>query len=284
MESALRELLRRGLSPKAFELVRMGRWYLLFYFPSLVASWFVKRKPEVYLFRCEATSDFAHRLRDVNALAPTRMCRVMTKHDSDKGNGWCHNYTTVYSALLKERSDRPLRILELGLGTNNPKLPSSMGVHGRPGASLRGWREIFPRALVYGADIDRVALFQEDRIKTFYCDQCDQGSIRDLWSQSDLQAGTDVIIDDGLHAFEANVCFLEGSIEHLCPGGTYIIEDIKDGAVNKWCERLEQVYSKRYPSLEFALVALPAGPNLQRDNNIVVVHRRADEEKTPLTA
>jgi hypothetical protein len=87
----------------------------------------------------------------------------MTRHGSDKGSGW-HNYTTVYSTLFWGWHDRPLRILELGLGTNNPGLMW----HGVPGASLRGWREIFPSALIYGADIDRDILFQEERIKTLF--------------------------------------------------------------------------------------------------------------------
>lgn len=37
-------------------------------------------------------------------------------------------------------------------------------------------RELFPHALVYGADIDRDILFEEDRIKTFYCNQLDSVS------------------------------------------------------------------------------------------------------------
>jgi hypothetical protein len=97
-----------------------------------------------------------------------------------------HNDTPLYSALLKERFDQPLRILELNLGSINPDVPSNMGLFGVPGASLRGWRELFPRAVVYGADIDRTSLLQEDRIKTFYCDQLDQ-SIRELCRHSDLQ-------------------------------------------------------------------------------------------------
>jgi hypothetical protein len=93
----------------------------------------------------------------------------MTRHGSDKGKGqgW-HNYTTIYSVLFGKLHDQPFLIFELGLGTNNPNFPVNMGINGRPGASLRAWRELFPRALVYGADIDRDILFEEDRIKTFY--------------------------------------------------------------------------------------------------------------------
>jgi hypothetical protein len=112
---------------------------------------------------------------------------------------------------------------------------------------------------VYSADIDRGILFQEDRIKTFYCDQLDRSSIRELWSHPDLQAGVDIIIEDGLHTFEANVSFLEESLDRLRPGGIYICEDIMWNRVREWCDRLETIYSKQYPTYELRVRSL-AGP------------------------
>jgi SAM-dependent methyltransferase len=270
MKRLLRPVVHRAFSPRIFQFVRFRWWCLSTYLPRLVTSWFVKRKPTIHSFGAATTpADLAKRLQSVNVLSPTKLCRVMTKYGSDKGR--VHNYTTVYSALFKGCYDQPLRILELGLGTNNPDLPSSMGPLGIPGASLRGWREIFPHALVYGADIDRGILFKEDRIKTFYCDQLDLSSIRELWSHPDLQAGVDVIIDDGLHTFEANVSFLEGSLDHLRPGGIYVCEDIMWDRVDEWCDRLETIYSKQYPTYEFVFAVLPDPGN--RANNLLVVGR-----------
>jgi SAM-dependent methyltransferase len=191
----------------------------------------------------------------------------MTKYGSDKGR--LNNYTPLYSALFKARCEQPLRVFELGLGTNNPDAPSNMGVFGSPGASLRGWQELFPHALVYGADIDRAILFQEDRIKTFYCDQLDRSSIRELWSRPDLQGGMDIIIEDGLHTFEANVFFLEESLDHLRPGGIYVAEDIMWSDADRWCDRLEAIYSKKYPTYEFAFVVSKDGGC----NNLLVARR-----------
>jgi hypothetical protein len=175
----LRPFLRRSLSPKTLQSIRFRWWRLSSYFPRLVTSQFVKRTPDIRSFSAGGTSDLTQRLQRVNVRAPTKVCRVMTKYGSDKGRA--HNYTTVYAALLKGRYNQPLRILELGLGTNNVNLPSNMGEFGVPGASLRGWRELFPHAVVFGADVDRGILFQEDRIKTFYCDQLDRSSVRELW-------------------------------------------------------------------------------------------------------
>jgi hypothetical protein len=149
-----------------------------------------------------------------------------------------------------------------------------MGVFGVPGASHRGWQELFPRALVYGADIDRGILFEEGRIKTFYCDQLDRASIHELWARPDLGGGVDVIIEDGLHTFEANVSFLEASLDYLRPGGIYVIEDISWHHFDEWYGRIETVYSKQYPAYEFAFVVLAE----HGCNNLLVI-RRGENKK-----
>jgi hypothetical protein len=194
----------------------------------------------------------------------------MTKYGSDKSR--LHNYTPLYSALFKELCVQPLRVFELGLGSNNPDVSSNMGVFGEPGASLRGWRQLFPHALVYGADIDRGILFEEDRIKTFYCDQLDRCSIRELWSHPDLRGGMDIIIEDGLHTLEASASFLEESLNYLRSGGLYVTEDIGGEYFEEWYDRIETIYSKQYPTYEFVFVVLAN----RGYSNLLVVRRKAD--------
>jgi len=198
------------------------------------------------------------------------MCCVMADFGSDKAK---NKYTPVYSALFDHRRAEPLCIFELGLGSNNLNVLSNMGVFGAPGASLRGWRQLFPHAVVYGADIDRRILFDEDRIKTFYCDQLEASSIREMWSHPALRGGADIIIEDGLHTFEANISFLEESLQHLCPGGVYIVEDIGWEDFERWYELLDTVYSKQYAGHGFAFVALAD----HGYNNLLVICRPADE-------
>jgi hypothetical protein len=272
MIATSRELLRRKLSPSAYQYVRSFWWYSHFYLPRLVVSPFVRRRPNVQGFPSGHPTDLVQQLRGINVYAPTEMCRVMTMYSSDKGHAW-HNYTTIYSELMAKRRDEPLRIFELGLGTNNPGLVSSMGVNGRPGASLRGWCELFPHALVFGADIDRDILFDDDRIKTFYCDQLDSVAIRDLWSHAVLQGGMDLVIDDGLHTLEANLSFLDGSLEQVRPGGIYVIEDILQETIGRWHNQLETIYAKQFPNHDFALVELPNSYNTH-DNNLLIISRR----------
>ena len=251
---------------------QVAAWYVGLHLPRSVLGTVIHRPARVDAYNEAPGSDFVPLLRSVNTFRSTGWCRVMTKHGSDKGRRW-HNYTTVYAALFAGRQDRPLRIFELGLGTNNPHLVSTMGAAGRPGASLRGWRELFPRATVYGADIDRTILFTDDRIKTFYCDQLDAAAIHDLWAQPDLAAGMDILVEDGLHTLEANQSFLEHSLEHVVPGGTYVIEDIESSRLEAWRGLLPNTYAKRFPNFEFALLSLPNAYN-SFDNNMLIVRRR----------
>jgi hypothetical protein len=220
-----RDLLRRKLPPKAYQYVNFCWWIGRHYLPRRAASFFLKKNPKVLGVAGTHALELADTLRRINLVALTTMCHTMLRNGSDKGWG-LHNYTTVYSALFDNLRDRPVRFFELGLGSNNPDMPFYMGVNGTPGASLRGWRELFPHALIYGADIDRGILFEEHRIQTFFCDQLDAVAIRDLWSQPALAGQMDIIIDDGHHTFKANTVFLDGSLSRLHPGGIYVVEDI----------------------------------------------------------
>ena len=102
--------------------------------------------------------------------------------------------------------------LEIGLGTNNVKLASNMGEDGTPLASLRAWRDYFENANIYGADIDRNILKNEQRIKTFFVDQTNPATINSLFDEIGIN-NFDVILEDGLHEYSANICFFENSIK-----------------------------------------------------------------------
>lgn len=205
---------------------------------------------------------------------PEPLGEIMGRHGSDKGNQNNtaeHNYTNLYHVLFNPVRNNLLRVFELGLGTNNTSIPSNMGPHGKPGASLRGWAEFFPNASVFGADIDRNILFSENRIKTFFCDQTNPQSIKDMWNEPELSENFDIIIEDGLHKFEANVCFFENSIHKLNIGGIYVIEDIANFNLGNFAQRI-QTWSS--PSLQFRMVSL-FHPYNSSNNNVLLVQRIA---------
>ena len=162
----------------------------------------------------------------VNSNNNNELTNIMNKYGSDKGNlNLHHNYTNLYSDLFFHKRRKIINFLEIGLGTNNIKLESNMGKDGVPLASLRGWKEYFANANIYGGDIDKDILKDEDRIKTFYVDQRDQDSIKKMFKEIGVPK-FDIIIDDGLHEFNANITLFENSIGFLEDDGSYIVEDV----------------------------------------------------------
>jgi hypothetical protein len=200
----------------------------------------------------------------------TDLCLIMQRHGSDKGVGW-HNYTPLYRQFLEPlRGASDAAIFELGIGTIKPDIPCSMAMYGgKPGASLHGWAEWLPNVEIFSADIDRDILFQEERIHTFYVDQCSIDAINDMWTAAGLDIMFDIIIDDGLHEPHANDTFLCASHQKVKAGGIYIIEDILAGAVGLFLERMEK-YRQWFRVVE--MVDIPNAQNTF-DNRLLVLQK-----------
>ena len=221
-------------------------------------------------------------LQDIDLTKPTDLCIIMGKYKSDKGSKNIteshHNYTLVYNELFKDMKEKDIKIFELGIGTLNQELQSAMPVNGLSGASLYGWNEYFPNAQIYGADIDKSILFTDDRIKTFYCDQTNPSVIKDMWNNPELEGEFDIIIEDGLHTFEANITFFENSIHKLKRNGIYIIEDIDSKPYNNGLYSFKKIIpalKNKYPDLTFQLLEIPSGGKKERssDNTLMIIKR-----------
>jgi len=211
---------------------------------------------------------------DFNLFEPTVLCEIMGRNKSDKGNlnnRICsHNYTKLYHHIFKDIKNEKLRIFELGVGTNNIYMPSNMGYNGRPGASLYGWAEYFPNSKVYGADIDSDILFNTDSIKTYYCDQRNPNIIKYMWKEEELLEPFDIIIEDGLHEFNANVIFFENSIYKLAKNGYFIIEDINNNEISLFNDKIND-WKIKYKDILFMILEIPY--HNKKDNNLFVAKR-----------
>jgi hypothetical protein len=193
------------------------------------------------------------------------LSETMDRFGSDKGSG-NHNYALLYDRLFREERDRYTRVFELGIGSNNLDTPSNMGAAGVPGASLQGWREYFARAAVFGGDVDRRILFEEERIKTAFVDQTRPDTIDCLFAS--IGGDFDLIVDDGLHQLDANRTFFDGAFKRLCDGGFYIIED-----VNSRDRSAYRIFLGQYDA---ALLDIPHATN--RDDNCLAVVVKGGEE------
>ena len=149
---------------------------------------------------------------------------IFDKNKTDKSNG--HNYHIIYNYVLNIIGrNTNINLLEIGIGTNNPSVVSTMGIDGIPGASIRSFKEYLPNSNIFGADIDKDILFTEDRINT--------SSFLKLNNNFD-NIKYDIIIDDGLHSLSANLNTLLFGLENININGWIIIEDICKSQINNW--------------------------------------------------
>ena len=171
-----------------------------------------------------------------NATGTMELKSLFDHYGSDKGFD-THALHHAYAHIIERLGGRhaPLRVLEVGLGSRNQAVVSAMAQHNAPpGASVRSFRDFLPNAMVFGADVDEGALFNETRLRTAQVDQLERSSLDALYATFGSER-FDLIIDDGLHAPGANLNMLHFALDgHLRPGGWVVIEDIAWTATHLW--------------------------------------------------
>ena len=206
----------------------------------------------------------------VNTNFDSELSNLMNLYGSDKGGkNDQHNYAEYYSYIFKKKRKIIKNFLEIGLGSNNTEIACNMGAEGKPLASLKAWRDYFPNAEIYGGDIDKNILKDGLRIKTFYLDQTDPTSISKMFKKIG-DKNFDIILDDGLHEFSANICLFENSIKFLDNYGTYIIEDVYYKDKKKFIDYFKDL------DYQFSLVDIYHDKNIL--NNCIVVIQKNNEK------
>jgi hypothetical protein len=171
----------------------------------------------------------------------------------------------------------PSHVFEMGIGHTNLDFTCNMGhiPNYRPGSSLRGWREFFPNATIYGADVYEEAVHQarEEGIQTFYCNQLEPFEINSVFKDLPMM---DIIIDDGYHVFEANKIFFESSIKYLAPNGIFVIEDIHSRFFDEFHHQIQE-WKSMFPHLNFKLIQVEIEPFKIDNNNLLIISSRSLE-------
>ena len=189
--------------------------------------------------------------------------------ETSKPYQWnAHTYGSYYSKLFDHCRGEISKLFECGIGTNNPELVSNMGLTGKPGASLRAWRDYFENAEIYGADIDKKILFRETRIKTFYVDQADKKSVLQMWKEID-EENFNLIIDDGLHTFSAAINLFELSIDRLKSDGIYIIEDAQSNDLLSF----KNYFDKNLKKYNYNVLTLISNKYPKTNNNLIEIRK-----------
>ena len=95
----------------------------------------VSDKNKVY-----SVDEFASLFNEIDVKVVDELKGKFNEYGSDKAG--IHNYYLIYSCILHDPNSIS-SLMEIGLGTNNTDIPSNMGAHGKPGASLRAFRDFF---------------------------------------------------------------------------------------------------------------------------------------------
>lgn len=189
------------------------------------------------------------------------LSELIDEFGSDKN---LSGYTPTYTDLFEPIRDKKINLLEIGIGTVIAGAQSSMSntqiQNYKPGASLRVWKEYFPNSLVYGGDIQKDTQFTEDRIQTFLFDSTNKTECDSTLKDMEF----DIIIDDGWHAWKAQMDTITNLFSRVKVGGYYIIEDIENGGGSA-------LFNSEYENLK----KLAGGNDIQSNNfkNLIVIHK-----------
>ena len=80
--------------------------------------------------------------------------------------------------------------------------------------------------------MDKKILFNEDRIKTFFVDQTNFSTFKNI--SDEVNEKFDLIIDDGLHYQLSNLNTLIFALENLSKNGYLVVEDIGVWTIDTW--------------------------------------------------
>ena len=139
--------------------------------------------------------------------------------DKNRHTGNRHFYARIYDRLLSARRLSMRRLMEIGLCRglaegNQTETPS---------VSL--WQSYFPFCRVIGVDLTDFSRLNNERFKSFVCDQSKVEDLRRV--AATIEPGSlDVIIDDGSHASFDEQLTLREFFPLLAEGGWYFIEDL----------------------------------------------------------
>jgi 23S rRNA U2552 (ribose-2'-O)-methylase RlmE/FtsJ len=125
----------------------------------------------------------------------------------------------VYGRLLAEFQQQPIALLELGV------------YHG---ASMRIWREYFPRATIVGIDIEPIRLPDLPNVRIVQGDQAEPECL-DRAIAAIGGSLFDIIIDDASHlGVKSKASFEHLFVHGLKPSGLYFVEDYAAPLLPGW--------------------------------------------------
>jgi demethylmacrocin O-methyltransferase len=149
------------------------------------------------------------------------LIELAIKHKSDKHGH--HDYCRYYQRHFEHLKDKPIRVLELGVGGYEFK--------DRGGSGLRMWGEFFSNGQIFGLDLyDKSGIQLPANVTIFQGSQADDATINDIAHKC---GDFDIIIDDASHINKLTIHSFTLLWPHLKRGGIYVIEDLESSWWNE---------------------------------------------------
>ncbi len=150
--------------------------------------------------------------------------------DDHNGRGvikWSH-YPEIYDKHFWQYRDQEITVLEIGV---------------QRGGSLEIWEKYFPKAKIYGIDIDeRCRSLTFDRAEVFIGDQTDKTFLTEVLNKI---GPVDIIIDDGSHVPEHQTKSFSFLYDKLQSPGVYFVEDTEYNFVTADRQFIDAMDNKR---------------------------------------
>lgn len=138
--------------------------------------------------------------------------QLCERHQCDKGRFGDVGHGYDYGPVLDHLRDRPVRLLEIGVGG---------------GASIKVWLDYFHNrdSRIFGVDNSNCHHERNPRHILVHGDQSSSA----FWTQFLCSNGYnwDVVIDDGSHMSSGIITSFECIWPYLAPGALYVIEDLR---------------------------------------------------------
>ncbi len=140
------------------------------------------------------------------------LSRLAVRNGGDKFGA--HLYTPIYHKMFRKLRDKPIRLLEIGVGGQQD--PDAGG------SSLMMWAEYFLAGVIIGVDIASKRLQLPSRVKVVQGSQDDPALLQQIVTQ---YGPFDIVVDDGSHHNELTKKTFRLLYPTLRARGIYAVED-----------------------------------------------------------
>jgi hypothetical protein len=193
----------------------------------------------------------------------TNFCAITSYFKSNKSKD-VRNYSSLYNSMFNDHRQSEVRVLEFESSKESENI--------KIGGSLQAWSVFLSNSEVVGLYDNKDVLFNNEKIKSFYCENLSQECLNKLWEE--LDDNFDLIIDSNDTCFNDKVLFFQRSLSHLTLNGFFIIENLREEDAEDINRQLSD-WKDRYPNCEY-FYEIVENPINKTFNPVIIVQKLSE--------